>query len=142
MRGVLLALLLIAAGTSGCIGDGGSSIGTSETHNVNRGCSSTGTDGTLRPDEPLAVAGEAGADGAHGTITYEADPQAGTIQLTLERGGTTVWSDTRQGVGWTSFSTGISNLDAGTYTLEASTDDGYSNARLGLTITWGGGTCD
>ncbi len=142
LRGVLLALLLLAAGISGCIADDGSSLGTSETHTVNRGCSNNVRDGTVTPGAPLTTVSEAGAGSAHGTITYDTDPQAGTIHLTLTHEEQETWSHTLQGYGFTSYSTQFSDLDAGNYTLTASTDDGYSDAQLRLTITWGGGTCD
>lgn len=146
MRWVLGALLVTAA-WAGCLGtqtdDGTAPDDGEDPAATPGGCNRDSAVGTVRPGEPLVLDAEAEAPQASASISGES-VGTGELNLTLTRDGETVWSDTDGGPGSVevdSFSTSISPVDAGAYTLTLSSETAVRNVTAELAIAWGEGSC-
>lgn len=141
MRTLALALgcTVLAAGFAGCIGDDGvfqNLDETSESVNCTERNRVDETEGSLGPGESLTAETNISLSPAKASIELSTEGR-GTIDLELTRGGATVWQGSHSNTGNSDFSDQVGDLDAGTYTLTATTETGiYTSADLTLALSY------
>ncbi len=150
MRAILLTMILLGVGATGCLGttddpvddderprDGGEGTGGTTVTDI---CRVAERSGTITPTESL-VANETLTDGP---LTARVDATAfgaGTMRLVLERNGTEVWSGESPNAGdWNPAET-LGDLEGGEYTLTASIDAGQRDVDMRLRLTVGNPDC-
>lgn len=147
-------ILLVTAAMAGCLGsetsDGGAGDDAGNEESAPGGstgsaggCDTASRTGNVAPMQPLSVQAEAEGAPASAKISGSSSG-TGELNLSLVRDGETVWSDTRGGPGAvqdSEFSDQVFDLQAGTYTLTAASEDGVHNVTAQLAIAWGSGSC-
>lgn len=139
MRQALLAVLLVAGGLAGCIGE--NVTVENETIHTETHCQTEARSGTIGPDEQLSVQETANGTPAEALVEYEPETHVGTVDLSLANEDEEVWNTQLTGLG-NSVETTVPDLPRGNYTLTATTDDGYAQATLTLGLGWGDGGCE
>lgn len=140
MRKILLSLgcLVILAGLSGCIGQDG--IPGSTEINENVSCTELSKTGesarSLGPGQSISAETNISEGPANASIELSTEG-SGTIDLELTRGDQTLWEDSYANTGSGSFDARVTDIEAGGYTLTASTETGiYSSVELSLQISY------
>lgn len=141
MRTLALALTctVLAAGFAGCIGDDGFFEELDET-SESTSCTERNrvdeTGGSLRPGGSLTAETNISLSPAEASIELSTEGR-GTVDLELTRDGATVWTGSHANTGNSDFSETVDGLDAGTYTLTATTETGiYTEADLTLALSY------
>lgn len=141
MRTLVLALgcVVLVAGFAGCIGGDGffedleetsESVSCTERNRVDE------TGGDLGPGESLSAETNISLSPAKAAIELSTEGR-GTIDLELTREGATVWEGSHSNTGNSDFSDQVGDLDAGTYTLTATTETGiYTSVELTLELSY------